>query len=90
MRRSRVLSGANQSAAYPVAMSNPDQTPAPTAATITLRPNGPLLVQGDVKVINSAGQEIDRGGRVAFCRCGLSKTKPFCDASHKAAGFTAE
>jgi CDGSH-type Zn-finger protein len=71
-------------------MSNLDQTPAPAAATITIRANGPLLVQGDVKVINSAGEEIDRGGRVAFCRCGLSKTKPFCDASHKAAGFTAE
>ena len=75
---------------YSLCMSNTEQTPKPTQATITIRPNGPLLVQGDVKVINSAGEEIDRGGRVAFCRCGLSKTKPFCDAAHKAAGFTAE
>ena len=64
---------------------------APNAAvTITLRANGPLLVQGDVAVIDSAGNEIDRGGRVAFCRCGASKTKPFCDASHKTAGFEAQ
>ena len=64
---------------------------APNAAvTITLRANGPLLVQGDVTVIDSAGNEIDRGGRVAFCRCGASKTKPFCDASHKTAGFEAQ
>jgi CDGSH-type Zn-finger protein len=72
-------------------MTTPDSTPsAPAQATITIRANGPLLVQGDVKVINSAGEEVDRGGRVAFCRCGLSNTKPFCDASHKAAGFEAE
>jgi Iron-binding zinc finger CDGSH type len=67
-----------------------ESAPVAAPATITIRANGPLLVQGDVKVINSAGEEVDRGGRVAFCRCGLSNTKPFCDASHKAAGFTAE
>ena len=70
-------------------MSAETTTTPPTQATITIRPNGPLLVQGDVKVIGADGEEIDRGGRVAFCRCGLSNTKPFCDASHKAGGFQA-
>lgn len=71
-------------------MTSSDSTPAPAKATITIRANGPLLVQGDVTVIGSDGNEVDRGGRVAFCRCGASKTKPFCDASHKAAGFEAQ
>lgn len=62
---------------------------APTGVTITLRPNGPMLVQGDVTVIGTDGNEVDRGGRVAFCRCGASNTKPFCDRSHMAAGFVA-
>jgi CDGSH-type Zn-finger protein len=61
--------------------------PTPSEVTITLRPNGPMLVQGDVKVIGTDGAEIDRGGRVAFCRCGASNNKPFCDMSHKAANF---
>ncbi len=61
----------------------------PAGVTITLRPNGPMLVQGDVTVIGTDGEEIERGGRVAFCRCGASATKPFCDASHKANGFVA-
>jgi len=26
---------------------------------------------------------------VALCRCGGSKTKPFCDGTHKTNGFTA-
>lgn len=62
----------------------------PSEVTITIRANGPLLVQGDVKLINAAGEEVDRGGRVAFCRCGHSANKPFCDASHKAQGFVAD
>jgi CDGSH-type Zn-finger protein len=65
------------------------QPAAPANVTITLRPNGPMLVQGDVTLIGTDGAEIDRGGRVAFCRCGGSKTKPFCDASHKTNGFEA-
>lgn len=72
----------------------PPETPnapaTPSAGvTITLRPNGPMLVQGDVTVIGTDGVEIDRGGRVAFCRCGASNTKPFCDRSHMAAEFVA-
>jgi CDGSH-type Zn-finger protein len=71
-------------------MTSSDSTqPAPTQATLTLRANGPILVQGDVKVIDAEGNEIDRGGRVAFCRCGASANKPFCDASHKAVNFEA-
>jgi len=28
--------------------------------------------------------------RVAFCRCGASKNKPFCDGTHNAIGFEAD
>jgi Iron-binding zinc finger CDGSH type len=76
---------------YGAGMTSPadSESTTPSGVTITLRPNGPMLVQGDVTVIGTDGTEIDRGGRVAFCRCGASNTKPFCDASHKASGFTA-
>jgi Iron-binding zinc finger CDGSH type len=75
---------------YGAKMSEAESSqPTASGVTITLRPNGPMLVQGDVTVIGADGEEIDRGGRVAFCRCGASNTKPFCDASHKAAEFQA-
>jgi CDGSH-type Zn-finger protein len=57
-------------------------------ATITAYPDGPLLVRGDVELRTPEGQRIERERRtVALCRCGLSTIKPFCDGTHKAAGF---
>ena len=58
------------------------------AARITACTNGPLLVRGDFELVTSAGNPVPRErGTVALCRCGLSAIKPYCDGSHKAAGF---
>jgi CDGSH-type Zn-finger protein len=52
---------------------------------ITVNDNGSLKVDGDFKVVDKSGAEYDLAGRtlVSFCRCGLSKNKPFCDGSHR-------
>lgn len=58
--------------------------------TIRLRDNGPLVIEGPVKVIDAEGNAfvIDTvKPAVALCRCGQSARKPFCDGSHRAAGF---
>jgi CDGSH-type Zn-finger protein/uncharacterized Fe-S cluster protein YjdI len=57
--------------------------------TITLAPNGPLLVTGNLEVCTGTGRTIDRVSKCALCRCGESKNKPFCDGSHRTAGFVA-
>jgi uncharacterized Fe-S cluster protein YjdI len=51
-------------------------------------PDGPLLVRGPIRVIGADGtvQELEKA---AFCRCGQSKNKPFCDGTHKEVGFLA-
>ncbi len=60
------------------------------ATTITPYRDGPLLVRGDFRLVDTDGQEIDPGRRtVALCRCGKSGIKPFCDGSHKRSGFSA-
>jgi CDGSH-type Zn-finger protein len=56
---------------------------------IKVRDDGPYKVTGPVRIIDAEGREfrVPEGRAVALCRCGRSSTKPFCDASHKAAGF---
>ena len=60
--------------------------------TIKVRANGPYKVDGPVRVIDSEGREfvLPEGTTIALCRCGNSRTKPFCDKSHKRVGFVAD
>lgn len=49
--------------------------------------NGPLLVYGNVTVKSSSGEEKKENRVTAFCRCGASSNKPYCDGSHQKVGF---
>lgn len=49
--------------------------------------NGPLLVYGNVSVKDISGNITRKNNVTAFCRCGGSASKPFCDGSHKKNGF---
>lgn len=66
----------------------PTPEPAELENTVTVVPNGPLYVRGDLEIegIDEPGHSVHR--RVALCRCGHSKNKPFCDNSHIEAGFS--
>ena len=55
--------------------------------TIVPWPNGPLFVRGDLEVSDRHGESFLVGPRAALCRCGESDNQPFCDLSHRAAGF---
>lgn len=58
---------------------------------INVRPNGPLIVTGDFKVLDVDGKEYTvENQRAVLCRCGGSANKPFCDASHRSNGFASE
>lgn len=62
------------------------------AVVIRCRENGPLVILGAVKVVDHLGNEfpLPTGKEtVALCRCGHSKTKPFCDGSHRGCNFQA-
>lgn len=52
--------------------------------------DGPLLLTGNVTIMSSSGRESWKGSRATLCRCGSSKNKPFCDGSHKNAGFKSD
>ena len=60
----------------------PPETPA-----IRVSPNGPLYLRGDLEIVGYDGVIFVGGSRVALCRCGASKNKPYCDNSHLEIGF---
>jgi hypothetical protein len=55
--------------------------------TITVLDNGPLLMNGTVKVVLKDGSTIIKEGNTALCRCGQSKNKPYCDGAHRTCDF---
>jgi CDGSH-type Zn-finger protein len=72
-----------------------------TDVRVTVSKNGPYLVTGDVSlskqtIVTDAedgseawreGENIPHAETYALCRCGASRTKPFCDGTHVKVGF---
>lgn len=57
---------------------------APIVNVVRVRENGPLAFHGELLLDGKPA-----GFRATLCRCGASKAKPYCDASHVAANFSA-
>ena len=60
-------------------------------ATITPTDNGPYLVEGPMRVVDADGTEYELSEQttILLCRCGGSRTKPFCDGTHETLSFQA-
>ena len=54
---------------------------------IEMRKNGPLLVHGNLEVTDTTGKTEKKERITAFCRCGASSNKPYCDGTHNSVGF---
>ena len=53
-------------------------------AQITIYPDGPMLVRGEVEILTADGSPLPQRRRtVALCRCGHSGLMPLCDGTHK-------
>lgn len=52
--------------------------------------NGPLQVSGNLEICSGTGRSVDRVTTARLCRCGGSKTKPFCDNTHLKIGFKSD
>jgi CDGSH-type Zn-finger protein len=59
-------------------------------ARVTPYRNGPYLIRGDFQLVDQEGEDVALTRRtIALCRCGKSRTRPFCDGTHKKIGFQA-
>jgi CDGSH-type Zn-finger protein len=56
---------------------------------IFCKANSSLKIKGNFILRDSEGNVFDLSGRdrISLCRCGHSKTKPFCDDTHKTIEF---
>ena len=68
-------------------MGMSEDTP-PSTTTVTWKPTGPYVIEGPVVIRDNEGTQLippptKVPGQVKLCGCGQSKTKPFCDGSHK-------
>jgi CDGSH-type Zn-finger protein/uncharacterized Fe-S cluster protein YjdI len=67
-----------------------DGTPverSPDPNQVLVSNDGPLYVRGEIELEGAPDDMPGVRHRVALCRCGQSKNKPFCDNSHRGAGF---
>jgi len=56
------------------------------SASIEVLENGPYLIKGKIKVEDLKGKVNIQKGPFALCRCGQSKSKPYCDSTHRKIG----
>ena len=94
-RRKPYCDGAHATAAFTATGEPPAKEAAPLAQRsgpleVSPVPNGPLKLSGPMEVVSGTGRTINRAVELHFCRCGHSKTKPYCDGGHKALGFVAD
>jgi CDGSH-type Zn-finger protein/truncated hemoglobin YjbI len=59
----------------------------PVGARIFVLKDGPYRVVGDVSIKDAEGTVLRTTGSHCLCRCGGSRNKPFCDATHGLKGF---
>lgn len=58
-----------------------------SATEINVTVNGPLLIDGEVRVKDPNGKILKEATKMALCRCGASSNKPFCDGAHSKINF---
>ena len=54
---------------------------------VTLGTDGPLMLEGRIRVQTPRGEVVRETARVSLCRCGGTRNQPFCDGSHLTVGF---
>lgn len=45
--------------------------------------NAPIILKGDLELVDGEGKVIETISELHLCRCGLLKNKTYCDESHR-------
>jgi CDGSH-type Zn-finger protein len=67
---------------------DPEETVEPAfEPSIGVEPDASYWVRGGIPIVSEDGTPYEVRNRQTLCRCGRSANKPFCDGTHKHAGF---
>ncbi|MFK5971722.1 MAG: (4Fe-4S)-binding protein [Flavobacteriaceae bacterium] len=85
--RSQIEKCPSNALSYTMKNTSMKEKPQIMETKIEVTKNGPLLVYGHLEVIDTEGKIEKKKRTTAFCRCGASNNKPYCDGAHQLAGF---
>jgi uncharacterized Fe-S cluster protein YjdI len=54
---------------------------------VEIMENGPILIKGKLNITHPSGAIESKEKTTAFCRCGASSNKPYCDGAHRKIDF---
>jgi uncharacterized Fe-S cluster protein YjdI len=54
---------------------------------VRIMKDGPIVVEGQFKAIGGDNKELRSTTMTSFCRCGNSRSMPYCDGTHRKIGF---
>ena len=54
---------------------------------VNIMKNGPIIINSKMVISNSDDSETATESTTAFCRCGASSNKPYCDGTHSKINF---
>jgi len=57
---------------------------------VTVESDGPYRCSGSLELRTADGQLQAAATELTLCRCGLSRSKPYCDGAHRGAGLERE
>ncbi len=59
-------------------------------AKVRIMKDGPIVVEGNFRIIGANDETLKSTVMTSFCRCGNSRSMPYCDGTHRKTGFTDE
>ncbi len=72
---------------YEIEGTEGKETNETTEIKVLVKANGPLFIEGPVAITLADGTVEKTTAKTAFCRCGHSNNKPYCDGTHKSSDF---
>jgi len=82
-----IIAQVNKCPSGALSISGGNQSTTTQEIIVETMPNGPLMVYGNMKVRHGGNEETKSSKATAFCRCGASENKPYCDGTHKKIDF---